>query len=521
MIIGIYARKSIFSDKSDSIGSQIKICTEYAHNNYNSKEIIEYEDEGYTGANTHRPGFTQLMKDILNKKIDIIICYKIDRISRNVLDFSTTFNTLQEHSVQFVSVKEQIDTSTPLGRAMMYICSVFAQMERETTAERVKDSMIELAKSGKWAGGKAPVGYKRERVLLNGKKHTMLVKNDTEIPFLNMLYDTFLEGYSLNGLETHFKNKNITSLKGNYLYSTQLYSILKNPHYVEATEDIYNYFESLGCIMATDKSKFDGQHGIIVYGRTKGGKKKIHTLNTSDNWIVSVGLHKPLISADKWLTVQRCFGKNIMDKTRKHEIGILKGIVKCRCGCTMKVQHKVDKTYNKIYDYYFCQNRNRRGTNFCDIKMVSVDVLDNKLVEFLQRMSIDKSLLEKYIKNTKPIVNYKDTNTIKKDILIVKKKIENLTITLQDNIKSSATKYLIIEIEKLDKQLVNLNFELREIEQQEREHNKKVDDINIIYLKICDYVKAFEKLSYLDKVKYLQEIITDCIWNGEKLLITI
>lgn len=211
MNIGIYARKSIYSDKSDSVKNQINLCKEYIQNNYKmiEKIIVYDEDEGFSGANTHRPGFERLMKDVHRKTIDLLVCYKIDRISRNVLDFSTTFNTLQEHGVQFVSVKEQIDTSTPLGRAMMYICSVFSQMERETTAERVKDNMIELAKSGKWAGGKPPVGYKRERILLNGKYHTILSENQEELHFLNMVFDTFLEGYSLSGLDTFFRRNGI------------------------------------------------------------------------------------------------------------------------------------------------------------------------------------------------------------------------------------------------------------------------------------------------------------------------
>jgi len=525
MNIAIYARKSVFSDKSDSVESQIKICKDYIqNNNLKAITIVEYEDEGYTGANTNRPGFTQLMNDIMKKKINMLICYKIDRISRNVSDFSKIFDTLQQHNVQFVSVKEQIDTSTPLGRAMMYICSVFAQMERETTAERVKDNMIELAKSGKWAGGKPPIGFKRERVLLNGKYHTILIENKDEIPFLNMIYDTFLQGYSLSGLETYFRQKGIKSLNGCYLSASQIHGILKNPHYVAATTEIYDYFEKLGCIMAVDKEKFDGKHGIIAYGRTKGGKGKvIHKLNSSENWIISVGLHKPLISAEKWLAVQERFGKNKINKTRKYEIGILKGILKCKCGYTMRVQHKVDKIYNKVYDNYFCQKRNRMGPEYCDMSAVKVNELDNKIIEVLRQLSIDKNLLEKYIKQTNdPILinNIRDKNTIKKDIEKIKKKIENLAITLQDNSESIAAKYIIAEIEKLDKQMAGLNYELREVEFKEQENNKRKENINIIHEKICNYLDKFDTLPYNDKVKYLQDIIKECIWDGKNLIIT-
>jgi len=521
MNIGIYARKSVFSDKSDSVESQIKICKEYAQNNFKVTSVVVYEDEGFTGANTYRPGFTQLMKDIIAKKIDILVCYKIDRISRNVLDFSTTFNTLQEHGIQFVSVKEQIDTSTPLGRAMMYICSVFAQMERETTAERVKDSMIELAKSGKWAGGKAPLGYKRERVLLNGKHHTILVKNENELPFLNMIFDTFLVGHSLSGLETYFRKKGIKTLNGKYMSSIQLYNILKNPHYVAATKEVYDYFDGLGCIMASDRERFDGKYGLVVYGRTKGGKKKTHTINPPEDWVVSVGLHEPLIPAKKWLAAQERFGKNIIDKMRKHEIGILKGIVKCKCGYAMRVQHKVDKIYKKVYDNYYCQNRNRRGPEFCDMKMVGVDELDGKMINVLKQLSINKNLLKKYVKQLNTSTPVRDKDAIKREIVSIKKKIENLTAALQDNFESSAAKYIISEIEKLDKQIAGLNYELKEAEYNEQEDNKRKDDIEAIHAKICKYLNMFDKLPYKDKVKYLQEIIKECVWDGKNLIITI
>jgi DNA invertase Pin-like site-specific DNA recombinase len=521
MNVGIYARKSVYSDKSDSIETQIKICKEYAQSNYNPSTVSIYEDEGFTGANTHRPGYEKLVKDIAAKKIDILICYKIDRISRNVLDFSSTFNTLQEQGIQFVSVKEQIDTSTALGRAMMYICSVFAQMERETTAERVKDSMIELAKSGKWAGGKAPVGFKRERKVINGKSHTILVKNDEEVPYLNMIFDTFLKGYSLARLDTHFRKQGIRTINDKYFSATQIYNILKNPHYVAATEEVYDYFESLGCIMAVERESFNGSHGVIVYNRTQGGKRKKHTVNTSEKWIISVGLHEPLIPSEKWLAVQRCFGQNKIDKTRKYNIGLLKGILKCKCGYTMRVQHKVDKQYNKVYDNYFCQNRNKRGKENCDMSMINVNAIDDKLLEILKNITLDKSLIKKYSLPVETPMHIRNKESIKTEISNTEKKINNLTIALHENKESTAIKYVIAEIEKLDKKITGLRYELREVEMYEVEKKQRNDDIDTMYDKICKCMQGFENLDYKKQTSYVQDIIKTCVWDGNNLAITI
>jgi len=518
MNIGIYARKSIYTDNSDSIDVQISLCKEYA-SKFNPETITIYKDEGYTGANTQRPDFIRLMNDVNVGRLDMLICYKIDRISRNVLDFSKTFAALQEKQVEFVSVKEQIDTSTPLGRAMMYICSVFAQMERETIAERIKDNMIELAKAGKWAGGKPPLGYKSKKVVMNGKKHSMLVTDETTVPFLFEIFDTFLSGYSLNGLETYFRKKGTKTIKGKYLSSSQLHQILKNPHYVANDPQIYDYFESLGCIMADDRNKYDGKHGLIVYGRTSGSRKKKHIVNTPDKWVVAVGMHAPLIPSKKWLKVQEKFGQNLIDKTSKYEIGLLKGILKCKCGYKMRVKHKVDKIYHKIYDSYYCQQRNSKGSEYCDMKMVSVSKIDAALLNILQSIQADKSLLYKYYAEKQPQTIIRKKEEIFKDISVAKKKISNLMQILQDNNDSAAAKYIIHEIENLDKSIIGYNYELREVDLIEKENEEKNINIDAIYNRICDYLLQFDTLDYNKKTNFLKKIIKKCIWDGQNLFL--
>ena len=119
--IGIYGRKSIYSDKSDSTDVQYNLGVEYCKSHYSDYEVYRYEDEGYTGANTDRPDYNRLISDVKDGMLNVVVCYKIDRISRDVLDFSNFFSLLSEYGVEFVSIKEQIDTSTPIGLAMMYI----------------------------------------------------------------------------------------------------------------------------------------------------------------------------------------------------------------------------------------------------------------------------------------------------------------------------------------------------------------------------------------------------------------
>ena len=118
-----------------------------------------YEDEGFSGKNLERPEFRRLMRDLEAGRGACLVCYRLDRVSRNVGDFARLIETLNARGVDFVCIREQFDTATPMGKAMLYIASVFAQLERETIAQRVRDNMLLLARTGRWLGGTPPTGY--------------------------------------------------------------------------------------------------------------------------------------------------------------------------------------------------------------------------------------------------------------------------------------------------------------------------------------------------------------------------
>ena len=131
-----------------SIKGQLDLCTQTSGNS----SLLMYSDQGYSGKNTDRPDFQRLLKDIKADKVSKLYVYRLDRFSRSIADFGQLWNVLQAHNVEFVSVTENFDTSTPMGRAMLHIIMVFAQLERETTAERVKDNYDSRAALGSWPG---------------------------------------------------------------------------------------------------------------------------------------------------------------------------------------------------------------------------------------------------------------------------------------------------------------------------------------------------------------------------------
>lgn len=147
--------------KEIPVGNQIELAKEYIRIHYPEDifdvKIIVFEDEGFSGGTTDRPHFQEMLNLIKSNGFNILICYRLDRISRNIADFTSLINELSKHNIDFISLKEQFDTRTPMGRAMMYIASVFAQLEREVIAERIRDNLLELAKTGTWLGGDPPL----------------------------------------------------------------------------------------------------------------------------------------------------------------------------------------------------------------------------------------------------------------------------------------------------------------------------------------------------------------------------
>ena len=135
MAWAVYARQSVEKKNSISIESQIEFCKKVA-----GQDLSVYLDRGYSGKNTQRPDFQRLLSDVKAGKIQKLYVYRLDRFSRSVADFGKLWEILRAHQVEFVSINENFDTSTPMGRAMLHIIMVFAQLERETTAERVKDN---------------------------------------------------------------------------------------------------------------------------------------------------------------------------------------------------------------------------------------------------------------------------------------------------------------------------------------------------------------------------------------------
>lgn len=514
--IGIYPRKSVFRDNSESVSVQVKMCKEYASIIYRDQEIefhIYDKDEGFSGKNTNRPSYQELIRDVCQGSLDVIIVYKLDRISRNVQEFSTMFGILQKHNVSFISVKETFDTSTPIGRTVMYILAAFAQLERENTSERVSDNMQALGASGKWTGGNCPAGFTSVRRESGGREHSYLIVDTENIWRVKLIYDLLLSGYTITGLERYCRDHSITSQTGKFLSTSQLYNIISNPVYCQADLNAYYYFQELGCGLPENTSQFDGSKGLMAYGRTKTGDTTQQRTHNS-SWHINVGIHDWVIPSDQWQAAQKRLGQNKHIRSNKYKVGILKGVLRCKCGS--KMANRVYMKNGIQFAYYYCEGASREGADRCLIRYYRIQEIDTLFIDQLKEIRLNPQDIN--IQSDKP-ADYQEPGTIRSDIRSTESAITNLTIRLQENAASSAAKYIIEQIEHLDKKLSTLNSSLRLAELRQIRAQTQAQQQKTIFDNICFLLDNFDNMEYNEKNEIIRKITKQCILDGEHLTI--
>lgn len=519
--VAIYSRKSKFTDKGESIANQIQLCKEYAERLGINEFIIYDKDEGFSGGNINRPDFQRMMKDAKAKKFDTLICYRLDRIGRSVADFSTLFQELQELGIGFVSIREQFDTSTPMGRAMMYIASVFAQLERETTAERVRDNMLELAKSGRWLGGQTPLGFESEAISyfdaeMKERKMYKLSPVAQEMEIVRLIYQKYLEYESLSQVLKYLLSNNIKTKQGCDWNKKSIQAILTNVVYVRASKDVFDYLEEQGITVAGTP---DGKHGMLTYNKKQGRK----VYRGTEEWIAAVAKHEGVINADTWLKVQKQLEANKEKAPRlgKTNTALLTGLLRCaKCGSTMRVSYGgiSPKTGEKIY-YYTCSMKNASGGTRCDNSNIRGDLLERAVDNKLKEATLDTGLFIQEIQKWKQeAAATNDTaaqrNDINKKIQNNEQAIENLVKQLSQSQDSIASKYIIAEIEKLNKEVEAYKEQLQALEQKSSEFGNIDMNLDILIGAMQTYNNMKDDCTIEERRMLLRNVIDAVYWDG-------
>lgn len=400
MFDAIYTRQSVDKMDSISIESQLEYCKyEIRGNPYKS-----YSDKGYSGKNTNRPAFEEMLEDIKQGKISRVIVYKLDRISRSILDFANMMEVFAEHNVEFVSSTERFDTSTPIGRAMLNICIVFAQLERETIQKRVADAYYSRSKRGFYMGGRIPYGFEKVKTEIDGIKTSKYVPIPEEAEQIRLMYSLYAdEDNSLGDIIAYFNKNGIKHLRGGMWSVGRISEMLRNPIYVMADADVYDFFKSQGANIINPVSDYTGYNACYLYQGTVSKTRK--QLDLTDKEIV-LAPHQGIIPSGDWLKCRiRCLNNRQSTKTCKATTSWLVGKVKCgKCGYGLTIV----KANTKWHRYFVCatalatKKENCQGTG----GTVYADVLEEYMLNAIRnKLSEFKTLSQKKKKQINPKIN--------------------------------------------------------------------------------------------------------------------
>lgn len=484
----IYARQSVDKADSISIESQIEFCKYETRGN----PYRVYQDKGYSGKNTERPEFQRMLSAIRNGEVSRVICYKLDRCSRSILDFANLMEEFQRYGVEFVSCTEKFDTSSPMGRAMLNICIVFAQLERETIQQRVSDAYHARSKRGFFMGGRTPLGFRTEPYDLEGKKTSRYVIHEQEAGILEFMYGIYQDprssmGDVVNALQDagirHPRKEDGTWCR------THIGRLLKNPAYVKADLSIYDYFKERGTIIHNPPEDFIGTSGCYLY-----------TDRDKTDYLV-IAPHQGLISSDIWL---RCIRKQINADGTPAQMKIkntwLAGKIKCaKCGYAIVVQKTV-KPNGKAYRYLICSKATQQcggihGLKVDEIEAIAFEQIGMKLEQI-------------------PVLTAVQENTSDPQVLQFKIRIAQLENEIELTTQKAMEARGIL-MESLSTKAAALNEERTRYIERLRRYEKN----RPAFEAISNYISKWSELSLEDKMTVCDALIKRIILSDNEMRI--
>lgn len=316
----------------DSLQVQKRELIAYADYILGIKEYEVFDDPGYSGKNTDRPKFQEMMRRLRTGEFSHLLVWKIDRISRNLLDFSAMYKELQQIGVTFVSKNEQFDTSSAIGEAMLKIILVFAELERNMTSERVTAVMISRAKEGKWNGGNIPYGYSWE------KATKTISINEKEVRTVRLLFELFDEKRGLKQIANALNDRGLRSRKGNKWNPVTVHHILTSPWYT----------------------------GTYLYN--KCAEANHAKVKDPSEWEFVPNHHPAYISQDEYerhvkvLSMNKRGGHKVGDTYNARFVHIFAGLVVCgNCGANVTSNRGKPLVSGWAPTNYGCANRRRHG----------------------------------------------------------------------------------------------------------------------------------------------------------------
>lgn len=428
-----------------------------------------YIDAGFTGTNTKRPGIQKLLQNL--DRIDLVLVYKLDRLSRSQRDILYLVEEkFLENGIDFVSILENFDTSTPFGRAMMGILAVFAQLERDTIVERTKLGKERRAKEGYWNGGPPPIGYD----LVDGR----LVINEYDAMQVKEVFRLYKK-YGQNKTAQIMNDKGYKTKYGKW-HGRSVARLVTNPIYT----------------------------GMVHY------KDDIYE-----------GVHDSIVSTGEFQSVQDIINKRSRNKTTNSKY-LLGGLLWCgHCGARLKASFSMSRKNGPRYYYYLCYSVSKRPVHMvkdpnCIGRYWKMSDLENEVINQIRKIRLDKDLFIKQYESyySKCENNFNELEVFRNKAIDIDKKIDRLMDLYQ--VDKIPIETISKRVEKLynEKKIIEYNMEILKANKQEEEEKIPLDTL----LDIFDNFDAlWEEAIHEEKRQILNMlirkiIVTDLVkieWN--------
>ncbi|MBP1758091.1 MAG: Resolvase domain protein [Firmicutes bacterium] len=533
--IAIYSRKSKFTGKGESIENQIELCRQYIRVSSGDEAAdgaLIYEDEGFSGGNLERPQFKRMMLDAKGGKLSTIVVYRLDRISRNIGDFAGLIESLNDMKISFVSIKEQFDTNSPMGRAMMYIASVFSQLERETIAERIRDNMHELAKSGRWLGGTTPTGFGSEqvqRLTVDGKvrKSCKLKIISEEAELIRLIYAKFLETRSITNTDAFLLQQNYLTKNGKNFTRFAIKGILTNPVYAKADPAVWDYFQEQGVDLFAEQADFNGDRGVMAYNRTEQKPGRTNQIRPMEEWIVALGAHQGLIEGADWVKAQYLLEQNRSKGYRKprSNVALLSGLLVCGdCGDYMrpKLSKRENAAGERMFSYV-CEMKERSRSQRCKIRNVNGNLLDKMVVEELKKLPQQDSQFMQYLKQGEQLIRGnreeydQQMEQLQKAMGEKEREISALLSTLGKAYGSVAEEYLLRRIEDLHSQAEGLRMQSEELRRLTAGPAMVDMQFDLLRQMVTSFAATIDSMTVEQQRAAIRTCVRKLVWDGENI----
>lgn len=331
----VYARKSSeegLEQEFNSLDAQRDACEAYIASQKPEGWVLvpdHYDDGGISGATLERPALKRLLADIDGGRVDVVVVYKIDRLSRALMDFSKLVEVFDRNNVTFVSVTQSFNTTTSMGRLTLNILLSFAQFEREVIGERIRDKFAASRKKGMWMGGFVPLGY--------DVKDRKLVVNDEEAATLRRIFERFTKLGSVTELVREMRQKGVRGKRGRLIDKGYVYQLFRNRTYI----------------------------GEAVH---KGASYP--------------GEHKAIISKELWDRVYEVLSvgpRRRAAATRAQTPALLKGLIFGPTGCAMTPTHT--RKAGRLYRYYVATTVLKHDAPECTLRSVPAAEIEGAVID--------------------------------------------------------------------------------------------------------------------------------------------